>query len=230
MATAGAVLGAGLLLTGCGLDGVGGPAKEDVVGYDVKGAVTALEVKTGAGDIVVNESDRTGLRVTETLHWRGDARPETEHPVDGAKLTLGYACPDRFGFGECWVDYKVEVPRGLDVDVDTGSGRLTLRSISGTLVASTGSGDIEAGGLAVKRVVAETGSGTVDLGFSAAPDDARVETGSGDATVRLPQGAYAVTAESGAGDERIEVTDDDSAPRKVDVSTGSGDANVLKNQ
>jgi hypothetical protein len=222
---AGAALGTGLLLTGCGLQNVASPTKESTQAYDMTGKVAALRVDSGSGAIVVTESDRTAVHVTETLHWKG-TKPTTRHPIEGDTLRLGYTCP-RGDWG-CGVDYQVEIPRGLKVKVDTGSGDITLRALSADLQASTGSGTIDANGLAGKRAVAETGSGDVELRFTVAPDDVKVGTGSGTGVVRVPQGTYHVTTDTGSGDRRIEVTSDESSPRRIVVKTGSGDAQVLK--
>ncbi|GGS47433.1 hypothetical protein GCM10010156_02750 [Planobispora rosea] len=225
MLAAGAVVGSVLVLSACQFDGFG-PGEQEVASYDVPDKVLRLVVDSGSGDIVVNESDRTGIRVTETIHWKRD-KPKTEHVVSGDTLTLTYRCPDRVGMMVCSVDYKVEIPKGMSVKTDTESGDIILRSLSGEVDAGTGSGDIEASTLTGKRFLADTGSGNVEAKFTAVPDDVQVETGSGDATVRLPRETYRVTAETGSGDETIGVTNDASAPRTVQVSTGSGDAKVL---
>jgi putative adhesin len=223
---AGAVLGAGLLLTGCGLQNIGAPTKEEAKSYDLTEKVSVLRVDSGSGDIVVTESARTGLHVTETMHWKGD-KPTTRHPVSGDTVSLSYDCSDSVDWG-CDVDYQVEVPRGMRVKVDTGSGDITLRAVSGELSAKTGSGTIDARELGGKKAVAETGSGDVELRFTGTPDDVNVGTGSGTGIVRVPDGTYNVTTQSGSGDKKIEVTSDKASPRRIVVKTGSGDAKVLK--
>ncbi|WP_424535243.1 DUF4097 family beta strand repeat-containing protein [Sphaerisporangium viridialbum] len=225
MIAAGAVLGTGLLLTGCGLQNIGTPTKEETKSYDLDGKVAVLRVQSGSGAIVVNGSDRPGLHVTETLHWKAD-KPATRHPISGDVLTLDYQCPG--GDWGCGVDYEVEVPRGMRVKLDTGSGDITLRTLSGEVDAKTGSGTIDANGLAGKKAVAETGSGDVELRFTGVPDDVNVRTGSGAGIVRVPQGAYHVTTDTGSGERKVEVTSDDSSPRRIHVRTGSGDVQVLK--
>ncbi|SNT07810.1 Putative adhesin [Streptosporangium subroseum] len=225
MLAAGALLGSALVLSGCRLDvGAFGDEEQAVSSYDVTGTVTALDVSTGSGEIVINESKRSGVHVTETMHWRGD-KPKAEHPLDADKLTLRYKCPEPDG--NCSVDYKVEIPQGVTVKLDAGSGIITLRGLTGGVSASTGSGDIEANALGAKRFVADTGSGHIKARFTVMPDNVDLETGSGDVTAWLPQGAYNVTTRSGSGDQTVEVTKDPSAPRTVSVQTGSGDAEVL---
>ncbi|GII55027.1 lipoprotein [Planotetraspora thailandica] len=221
---AGALLGAGLALTACDvrLGAIGVNDQQAVQSYDVTDKITGLTVDSGSGDVVINESDRTGVHVTETLHWHGD-KPQNGHQVDGGALTLGYRC------GNCSIDYRIEIPRGLAVRADAGSGTITLRGLTGETSAGTGSGDIDARGLAGRRVTAQTGSGDVELRFSAVPDDVDVETGSGDGTVWVPYGSYNVKTETGVGSKDVTVAQDPSAPHTVVVKTGSGDAKVLKN-
>ncbi|MFC6084656.1 DUF4097 family beta strand repeat-containing protein [Sphaerisporangium aureirubrum] len=222
---AGAVLCAGILLSGCGLSTIASPTKSETKGYDVTGSVTALDVEAGSGAIVVVGSSRTGVRVTETLHWKGD-RPAAAHPVDGGTLRLSYEC--KGDDWACGVDYRVEVPEGMRVRVKTGSGDITLRAIGGDLDAFTGSGEIDANQLAGKRAIAETGSGDVELRFAGVPDDVQVSTGSGTGVVRVPSGSYQVTANTGSGDRTVDVSTDDVSPHRIVVKTGSGDAKVLK--
>ncbi len=229
LATAGAMTASALLLGACGLGNLVGPEHEDKVDYSVTEKVTELTVETGAGDITVVESDRSGIAVTERLSWRGadDAKPRTTHAVAGERLTLTYDCPGTIG--NCGVTYEVQIPRGVGVKADSGSGRLILRGLSGAVEASTGSGDIEGEDLTGKRAVGKTGSGDVELRFGSVPDDVEVDTGSGNGVVRVPAGAYNVTAETGSGDELVEVNRDGGSSHKIVVKTGAGDAKVLPN-
>ncbi len=71
------------------------------------------------------------------------------------------------------------------VEIDTGSGDVEVDRVEGRLAVDTGSGDV-AVGLADGEVEADTGSGDVEIAV-AGSDDVEVETGSGRATVRVPQ-------------------------------------------
>ncbi|MFE3449177.1 DUF4097 family beta strand repeat-containing protein [Nonomuraea sp. NPDC059194] len=219
----GALAVAATALTGCAVVGTGNAADEKTETYVVSDKVAVLDVKSGAGDIVVTETDRTGVKVTEKRHWK-DHPPEVTHEVSGDTLALFYDCKDYDG---CWVDYTIEIPKGLKVKADAGSGDVSLRSLTGEIEAKAGSGEIDANGLKGKRVLAETGSGSIELKFAGQPDNVEVEAGSGDATLYLPSGPYDVTTDTGSGDAQVKVTDDANAPRKVLVTTGSGDVRVL---
>ncbi|WP_204047103.1 DUF4097 family beta strand repeat-containing protein [Microbispora siamensis] len=221
MAVVGAVLGMSLAVAACDVKLNIGGGEQDTMSYDVKDAVTAIDAHTGAGDIVVTETGRTGVHVTETRHWRGD-KPADGHSVSGGTLTLAYECDN------CWVDYRVEVPHGVRLKLDSGSGNVTLRNATGPVEVTTGSGDVDSRGLAGKQVTANTGAGNVRLRFTAVPDLVRAETGAGDAHLWVPAATYNVTVETGIGDGKIGVPVDHSAPRTIVVKTGAGDAEVNK--
>ncbi|MEV0591054.1 DUF4097 family beta strand repeat-containing protein [Nonomuraea cavernae] len=223
---AGGLLASAALLTGCGLQGLTGPANQDVVNYQVTDKVAKLDLKTASGDAVITEHDGTAVQVTETLQW-SDAKPEPEHRVDGDTLFMTYACNGGANWGRCTVNYKIEIPKGLRVVVDTGSGDITLRSLTGPLESSSGSGEVAGTGLAGKTLVAESGSGNLDLKYVSPPDSVQIKTGSGDVALHVPNGSYAVSTEAGSGDVAVSVKDDDASPRKISLKAGSGDISLL---
>ncbi|MFF5210326.1 DUF4097 family beta strand repeat-containing protein [Streptosporangium sp. NPDC000396] len=222
---AAALAGSVLVLAGCGL---GGPEEHEKTSYDVSQKVVALKVQGDDGDVVVTESDRQGIHVTEDLTWR-KSKPATRHVVNGDELVVTYDCPrgnSVWGGSKCGVNYRVEVPRGLRVKVAVDSGTVTLRALSGPVEAVTDSGDIEGGELAGKRVVAEADSGDVKLTFAGQPDDVEVKIDSGNGVVRLPKAAYKVTARTDSGVKKIRVDNDPAAPRSIHVTVDSGDIEV----
>lgn len=222
---AGALLASTALLTGCGLASIGGPTDESVVNYDVKDKVSTLQLRSGSGDAVITESDRSGIHVTETLQWRGDDKPKAEHKVDGDRLAVSYDCGS--SWGSCSVNYKIEIPKGLKIDIDAGSGNLTLRGLTGQLDVVNGSGDIEGSDLGSRKGVIENGSGDIELKYTAAPENLDLQNGSGDISVYVPQGSYDVSTDAGSGDTKVDVADTPGAPNKITMESGSGNLNVL---
>ncbi len=114
-------------------------------------------------------------------------------------------------------------------DVRSGSGDVVVEGLRGrSVVARTGSGDVVVSRAAVDRVDGRTGSGQVVLGLREVPDEVRARTGSGDVQVLLPSGdeAYAVTVDTGSGDEVVDVAEDRTSSRVIDLETGSGDVTV----
>ncbi|MEV5887931.1 DUF4097 family beta strand repeat-containing protein [Nonomuraea fuscirosea] len=227
MATIAGLLGVAVTLTGCG---IGGPTEQDTVTYDVADKVAALQVETDSGSIEVVESERQGIHVTEVLTWRKN-KPKPSHQVRGDTLALTFNCPATWGFGaagtSCDVSYKVEVPKGLRVKVSSDSGALTLTGLSGELDARSDSGAIEADGLSAKQAAAKTDSGEVGLTFTGAPDKVTTTTDSGRISVHVPQGPYKVVASTDSGGKNIKAAVDDSAPRLIELTSDSGDLEVV---
>lgn len=224
MVIAGGLLASAVLLTGCGLGSFAGPTNQDTTSYQVTDKVTKLQLDSHAGDAVITETDGTAIRVVETHRWSGDDKPQAQHKVEGGVLIVDYDCPSNWG--RCSVDYKVEIPKGLPVDLDSGSGNLTLRGLTGDIEVFVGSGDVDASDLAGKKVVAEAGSGNIELKYTAAPDSAKIEVGSGNIVLNVPDGAYDVSTDTGSGDANVKVKTDNSSPHKISLASGSGDVSV----
>ncbi|MEV0382290.1 DUF4097 family beta strand repeat-containing protein [Nonomuraea sp. NPDC050643] len=221
IAIAGGLLASAVLLSGCGLASIAGPSSEDTASYEVTDKVTKLLVKSQAGEAVITETGGSAVRVVETLRWRGDEKPTPEHSVEGGVLLVTYDCAS--SWGSCSVDYKIEIPKGLSVDLDSGSGNITLRGLTGQIDATVGSGDLDASGLAGKEVYAEAGSGNIELTYTTAPASAQLKAGSGDIELNVPDGAYNVVTDVGSGDANVSVKSDGSSPNKISLTAGSGD-------
>ncbi|MFI6739351.1 DUF4097 family beta strand repeat-containing protein [Nonomuraea sp. NPDC050451] len=221
------LLGVAAVLTGCGL---GGPLDEDTKSYDVTDKVAGLRIGSDSGTVEVVESDRQGIHVTEHLVWRKN-KPETSHEVQGDTLALTFKCPRTWGLGSgatsCDVNYKVEVPKGLHIKINSDSGDMTLKGLSGEVDVHSDSGVIEASGLSGKRVITETDSGDVQLAFTAQPDKVVSSSDSGAIRVRVPQGPYNVIAKTDSGAKDITAATDASAPRTIELSSDSGDLEVV---
>ena len=167
---------------------------------------------------MITETDGSAIRVVETLQWRDEQarRPSTRSTATPSFIR--YDCAQ--SWGNCSVNYKIEIPKGLQVDADAGSGDITLRSLTGPLNLTAGSGDVDASGLAGKKVVAEAGSGNIELKYTTAPDSAELEAGSGDVTLHVPGGAYDVKTDVGSGEENVAVDKDPNSPRKLRLTVG----------
>jgi hypothetical protein len=224
IAVAGGLLASAMVLTGCGLASIGSSTNQDTVSYQVTDKVSKLQVKSNAGDTVVTETGGSAIRVIETLRWRGDEKPAPQHKVEGDALFVTYDCPSNWG--SCSVDYKIEIPKGLAVDLDSGSGDITLRTLTGQIDVNVGSGDLDATALTGKKVYAKAGSGNIELKYATAPDSVDLEVGSGDITLNVPDGAYDVKTDVGSGDANISIKSDPTSTHKISLTAGSGDATV----
>lgn len=113
-----------------------------------------------------------------------------DQKIDGVQLPLSA----RTGSGNITLDQVA------DARVTSGSGDLKINSVKGALSAETGSGNIVADGVA-GSIVAHSGSGEIELNQVAA-GDINVGTGSGNVKLRGVKGG--LRAETGSGDIEAE--------------------------
>jgi hypothetical protein len=96
--------------------------------------------------------------------------------------------------GLCTVSYDIQVPRSLDVSVDSGHGNIRLSSLSGSVAALASIGTITADGLSSREAGLTDGAGDIDAVFTAAPTTVHASSSGGNVTIRLPGTvAYQVT-------------------------------------
>ncbi|WP_245647033.1 DUF4097 family beta strand repeat-containing protein [Microtetraspora niveoalba] len=224
MAITGGLLIAATFVTGCGLQNFGRAANHETLGYEVKDKVARVVLVGHAGDIEIGEADADVVEVEETLRW-SSRKPVAEHKVEGDALVLTYECPH--AMDNCSVGYVVTVPKGLRVEVETGSGDVRLKALSGPIKAKVGSGDLDGDGMTGSELRLEAGSGDATLKYASAPDNVDVVAGSGDAKIMLPDGPYNVNADTNSGDTTVSVATDPKSPHKVVIRTGSGDVSLL---
>lgn len=130
------------------------------------------------------------------------------------------------------VDLKVEVPVGLQVEVDNHVGRIGARDLDGKVVLKTDQGDIAANTLHGELVIhsgsgdttvnrlqgrlsVDTGSGDIDL--NEVTGNADIRTGSGDILANGLHGD-ALSIKTGSGDIRLNGLAGD-----INIRSGSGD-------
>lgn len=113
-----------------------------------------------------------------------------DQKINGVQLPLSA----RTGSGNITLDQVAEAR------VTSGSGDLKIGSVKGALSAETGSGNIVADGVA-GSIVAHSGSGEIEMNQLAA-GDINVGTGSGNVKVRGVKGS--LRAETGSGDIEAE--------------------------
>lgn len=104
-------------------------------------------------------------------------------------------------------DVTITGLRNGDLNIDTGSGSVTgSRLETHQIKIDTGSGDIHLEGIAASNLELETGSGSVRAELTAAVETISVETGSGDVTIRLPDGTGAtLDLDTGSGDFTVDL-------------------------
>ena len=97
-----------------------------------------LDVRKVDGTMTVNTGETT--RVNAILHWLGDVAPEVNSRIAGGTLLVESSCPTTAR--QCSVDYEITVPPGIDVDVLSEAGDVTVRGIEGFVDLVTRFGDV----------------------------------------------------------------------------------------
>jgi hypothetical protein len=221
--------------------------------HEERTEVTEVDAADVRGLIVDNEAG--SIRVvgvddadTVTVHARiSDGLRATGHQVSrrDATLVVRGSCP-LFGSEWCSVDYTIEVPADLHVDVD-GRQRVTVSDVSGGLVASSDAsavelarvgGDvtvsanqarIDASDLTAARVHARADQGHVTLEFAESPDEVVAEADQGSVDIVLPDEDdvdYATETEANRGTVSDAIRQDPRSARSITVEADQGSITI----
>jgi hypothetical protein len=119
------------------------------------------------------------------------------------------------------------VPRSLSVRVTSGTGSISLASLSGQLRAYADVGNIHGEGLADTLAELRTDVGSIDATFTSAPAqlDANADTGS----VRLPVPpgpGYHTTTSADVGSVSVSVRQDSSSGHAIQASADVGSVTI----
>lgn len=211
------------------------PAYADWGDYDYKeerelaldaGGLKSLRIDAGAGSLSVHGvggSDRIEVMATVLVSGaEGDkARDFIEKRMvlsldrSGNKAELVADFKDGMGFGNDRgaIALDVRIPKGIDVDIDDGSGSIEVRGTEGALQINDGSGSITASNVTDVRI--DDGSGSIDL--KDVGGDVHIDDGSGSIKVSRVTGSIVVDDGSGS----INVADVQGSFKVVDAGSGS---------
>lgn len=205
-----------------------------------------LTIDSSDSKVVVKPADVKEVQVTRWFDgWAvlGDS-PKATWSMSGHTLTFRTKCQGVVQ--NCSVRHEVLVPRGVDLTVVNGDGRVeasgfgtplklttrdgsvVVRDVTGPLRLSSGDGRIDATGIGSREVSAHTSDGSVKLDFSEVPDRVEATSGDGRVSVALPHQSYKVSARSGDGHVRVDVPRDEASGHVVTVRTGDGSVSVTE--
>ena len=134
------------------------------------------------------------------------------------------------------------MPRGVEVEARSSSGRVTVTGVDGSVLAhsqagavtvddiggavdlSSSAGRIEGTRLRSELARGESSAGRVTLGFVVPPRSVTARSSAGEIAITVPPDgtAYRVVADSSVGDTRVGVARDNASDRTIDASTSSG--------
>lgn len=190
--------------------------------------ITRLVADTDTGDVRIR-AGAAGLpvQVTSRVGESFDNARSSATVTDGVLRLTGrcrfIVLPDN-----CGVSYSVTVPPGTVIMVTTGTGDAVIDGTSETITVNTGTGDVDVRDVQAARVSADTGTGTIQLEFTAAPTDVVAHSGTGDVDITVPDDGsdYRVVTDSGVGDVTDGLQHNDSSTRSIRAETGTGDVRL----
>ncbi len=195
-----------------------------------------LVVDNDSGYIHLHTGSANSIIVQGTRHLQGFGSVndiQYTYSQNGDTVTI-QSHGDMEWFRHLWaeesIDYDITVPTSIDVEVQNGSGQVTLADVNGNIDARTGSGSIDGSSLAgtvslstgsgnikashlKEHALLSTGSGSIDL--EGANGDINAQTGSGGIDGSNLAGSIQLATGSGS----ITVTNTDG---QLQLSTGSG--------
>lgn len=158
-----------------------------------------------AGAVVVEGWERSEVSLTGTKRVRAPSEADAERALavmetafrrDGDELTISVSGdPGGHRYASSWIDCYIRVPAETDLYVDTSSGSVNVRGVTGRIRLDTGSGAAtlrQCGG----DIVVDTGSGAVVAEDIAG--NLNIDVGSGAVAVSGVAGELFVDAGSGS--------------------------------
>jgi hypothetical protein len=194
--------------------------------FTIAQTVGTVIVTADGGDISVVAADTPRVTVRETMHWLIH-EPSPETSVSDGVLRLEDTCGHRCFAVRCETDYRIEVPRGVAVELHADAGDVQVSGVNGALVLETDAGDIQGTALGAAEVRASADAGDVELAFATAPMSVDARTSAGDVDIELPAAEYAVDADADAGDASVRgIVRYDRSAHKVSAHADAGDVTI----
>ncbi|CAM5233200.1 DUF4097 family beta strand repeat-containing protein [Streptomyces fumanus] len=212
--------------------------------FSLPGRTLTVDSDDSALEIVAAE-DNTRGRIEVTRWFDGSVavgdEPEVTWRMDGDRLVLRMHCS---GFmSDCAARHRVEVPRGVAVEVGSDDGSVRARGFRDALSIRTADGSVRVADstgplhlrsddgsvradVDARRVDAETKDGSVKLRLGAVPDRVRARSDDGSVTVEVPRATYKVSTWTDDGSVRVSVPRSDSSAHVVDARSKDGGVRV----
>jgi hypothetical protein len=230
-------------LAGCGAS-AGDDKEPEQRSFGLEGSSLVVDSDDSALEIVASDAHPAG-KIKVTRWFEGSVvvggEPEVTWAMEGDRLTLRLKCSGVIA--DCSAKHRIEVPRGVAVEVEdgdgsvraqgfedalsirTGDGSVHVTDSSGPLRLRTGDGSVRAE-VDSREVRTRTGDGSVKLELGAVPDLVESRSGDGSVTIEVPRATYRVTAETGDGGVDVDVPRDERSAHVVSARTGDGKVTV----
>jgi predicted membrane protein len=206
-----------------------------------------LSVKNIVGEveITVSKDDKAYVQVEKVTFKKGCS---LETAAAAGTLKVKIDKEDSVDSDDCKVNFKIQVPKKIAMNLKYGAGNMTVKGTSGEVTIKSGAGNTKidaevtklnaktgAGNLEIKGLTGDasikTGAGNITATYSKAPakGNFKVKSGVGNVTVFLPETAK-VNAEykSAVGRLTNEFATTTEGAFKVSVKSAAGTLNLKK--
>jgi hypothetical protein len=193
--------------------------------YRVLGDLAGIRLDVGDADVEI-AGGAPAVEVRRIDRFAFGEPPEERRTTDGGRFTVVSRCPEQV-LGGCRTVYRLTVPDNVPLEIETGSGSVTLSGVRATVQVSTGSGAIGATAFCGFSLRATSDTGDVSAAAECSADRLELRSRSGDVQAVVPSGRYEIDAQSDSGSTRVSgVTAVDDAPFQIQALSTTGDVSV----
>jgi hypothetical protein len=193
--------------------------------YRVLGDLAGIRLDLGDADVEI-DGGATAVEVRRVDHFAYGAPSRERHSVSDGTLAISSRCPDQV-LGSCRATYRLAVPDNVPLEIQTGSGSVSLTGVRSSVTVSTGSGTIAAAGFCGFQLRASSDSGDVRAAAECSADRLELRSRAGDIRAVVPAGRYSIDAQSDSGAVRVRgLTPAPDAPFQIQAVSTSGDVSV----
>lgn len=185
---------------------------------EVAGDIVRVELRVDTGSVrVVGVPAGSRVRLVRRARAFPDTR-KIHQEATGGVLRIEARCG---GSLDCRVDHELQVGPQVSVVLQVDDGDVELDGVLGDLDVEVGLGKVTGALLGGAQVEVRTEGGSIDLGFTTAPQRLTANAAAGDVTLRVPNGAYRCDLDpSVASASGLRCAD--AAPRTIAASTAVG--------
>jgi hypothetical protein len=193
--------------------------------YRVLGDLSGIRLDLDEADVEI-DGGASAVEVRRVDRFAYGAPSRENRSVTDGTLSISSRCPDQV-LGSCRASYRLAVPDNVPLEIQTGSGSVSLTGVRSTVTVSTGSGAIAAAGFCGFQLRASSDSGNVRALAECSADRLELRSRAGDIRAVVPVGRYSIDAESESGDVRVRgLTPAPDAPFQIQATSTSGDVAV----
>ncbi len=213
--------------------------------FDLKG-ITKVEINNTSGNVKVKGVESGKVTVVADKKKFGESCTLTMNKT-GEVLLIDVKKSGFFG-ADCHVDFDIQAPKSAALDVESGSGDLSVTGMQGDLVFVLGSGivnvdavvkklngKIGSGNITINGLTAggqlTAGSGNIAISYNLPPQNGEldIKSGSGNTEIKMPRNSKLhASFFAGSGQLTNEVGDTPQSPFKISMKTGSGNLHIKK--